>query len=142
MLKIYDLSQQFKIDDGDWESCGSTGWYCKEEREVIPEILLADHLNWQDMKRLIEAAPSGILDGFEIKKTFFFKRPYISVSVGWWPNEIGRLYQNNPHTISYRVLRKENTSISMEWILENLPADKAIQYFKDRGMSVCPIATH
>lgn len=36
-------------------------------------------------------------------------------------------------------IQKEKKNVTLEWIMEHLSADKAIQFLKERGMAVCPI---
>lgn len=142
MLKIYTVSQQFKIDDKDWQECGERGWVCREESSVAPETIRANCVDWHEMARLIETSPYGWFDGLVTDKTFFRKCPYIRAFRCGWHDEAWRFFPKDFKTISYRVLYEERSYISMEWIFEHLSADKAIQYFKERGMNVCPIATH
>ena len=142
MLKIYTVSQQFKIDDKDWQECGERGWGCIEESSVTPETIRANCVDWHEMARLIETSPYGWFDGLVTDKTFFRKRPYICAFRCRWHDEEWRFFPKDFKAISYRVLYKERSYVSMEWIFEHLSADNAIQYFKERGMNVCPIATH
>lgn len=142
MLKIYTVSQQFKIDDKDWQECGERGWVCREESSVAPETIRANCVDWHEMARLIETSPYGWFDGLVTDKTFFRKRPYIRAFRCGWHDEAWQFFPKDFKTISYRVLYEERSYVSMEWIFEHLSADKAIQYFKERGMNVCPIATH
>lgn len=142
MLKIYTVSQQFKIDDKDWQECGERGWVCREESSVATETIRANCVDWHEMARLIETSPYGWFDGLVTDKTFFRKRPYIRAFRCGWHDEAWRFFPKDFKTISYRVLYEERSYVSMEWIFEHLSADKAIQYFKERGMNICPIATH
>lgn len=142
MLKIYTVSQQFKIDDKDWQECGEKGWVCREESSVAPETFRANCVDWHEMARLIETSPYGWFDGLVTDKTFFRKRPYIRAFRCGWHDETWRFFPKDFNTISYRVLYEERSYVSMKWIFEHLSADKAVQYFKERGMNVCPIATH
>lgn len=142
MLKIYTVSQQFKIDDKDWQECGERGWACMEESSVTHETLRANCVDWQEMVRLIETSPYGWFDGLVTCKTLFLKRPYIQAFWCGRHNKTLRFFSKDFKAISYRVLYKERSYVSMEWLFEHLSADKVIQYFKERGMNVCPITTH
>lgn len=35
MLKIYNSYYMYQLDHGEWSRFGYTGWFCKEETEVI-----------------------------------------------------------------------------------------------------------
>ena len=71
-------------------------------------------------------------------KPFFRHRPYIEINT---PHclEYERYYAKDAHTISYKLIFREKKDVTLEWIMEHLSAEKAIQYFKERGMSICPI---
>jgi hypothetical protein len=42
-------------------------------------------------------------------------------------------------SISYMQTYEERKDVSLEWIIKHLPADQAIQYLKERGITTCPM---
>lgn len=143
MLKIHDVAHEFKIDDGEWVRCGCSGW-CSGDDAKIPEVLvIANAIDWELMRDRLESENADIYEGLYMAHTFFRRRPYIRAWHREWPEDsVCKLFPKDFKTISYRTTYKERRYVSVEWIFEHLHADDAIQYFKDRGMTICPIATH
>lgn len=49
------------------------------------------------------------------------------------------LFKKDFSSISIIEVNEEKKNVTIEWIMEHLSADKAIQFLKERGMAVCPI---
>lgn len=135
MLKIYDVESMFQINRQDWEPCGSNGYICLDEAEVQEELVVLDRCTFDEAYQII---PKLNLDGMYVGETLFNHRPYIVVC-GWNPATQRRFYTKNIHTISYKEVFREREHVTLEWIMKHLSSEKAIQYFKEREMSVCPI---
>ena len=66
--------------------------------------------------------------------TFFLKRPYVEIEYSW--SNIDRYYSFDSITIERHY---EPYDITLNELFEDYPADKCIQYLKERGMTACPI---
>ena len=70
--------------------------------------------------------------------TFILRRPYLHFFVEWLYEPIN-LFKKDFSSISIIEVNEEKKNVTLEWIMEHLSADKAIQFLKERGMAVCPI---
>lgn len=140
MLKIYDVRSVFQINRQKWDVCGTPGWICKDESEVGEEVIILDKMPFYHTFKAIAANPSDY-DGMFTGQTPFRHRPYIEIG-GLFRSDYVRYYAKDAHTISYKLVFREKKNVTLEWIMEHLSAEKAIQYFKERGMSICPIKSH
>lgn len=131
MLKIYDVTDYVSIDGTKWRVVGGYGYHVSDK---TPENkLIFDNITFNEA---YEYLSSHTLDGMREDTSFITKKPLIYIRYqGAWDSVAYRGF----NTISYRREFKENANVSLEWIMKNLSADKAIQYLKDRGMTVCPI---
>lgn len=137
MLKIYKTRSQFQINRQEWEACGKGGYYCKEESEVKKELVLLDKCNFADAAlEILDKQPH--FDGVYAGVTIFLHRPFIEVGE-FYRSEYKRLFAKDVHSFSYKIISEEMNHVTLEWIMQHLSAEQAIQYFKERGMSVCPI---
>lgn len=71
-------------------------------------------------------------------RTFILRRPYLHFFVEWLYEPIN-LFKKDFSSISIIEVNEEKKNVTLEWIMEHLSADKAIQFLKERGMAVCPI---
>lgn len=137
MLKIYKTRSLFQINRQKWERCGSTGYCCKEESEVKEELVLLDKCSFEDaMLKILDNLSH--FDGVYTDMTMFLHRPFIKV-YGLFSSESTRLFAKDVRSFSYKVTYEEMEYVTLEWIMRHLKAEQAIQYFKERGMNVCPI---
>ncbi len=137
MLKIYDVRSMFKINRQEWDVCGNLGWICEDESEICKEVVILDKMRFYRALETIAANPNDY-KGMSAGQTLFRHRPYIEISNPHYL-ECERYYAKDAHTISYKLVCREKEGVTLEWIMEHLSAEKAIQYFKERGMSICPI---
>ena len=137
MLKIYDVRSMFKINRQEWDVCGNLGWICEDESEICKEVVILDKMRFYRALETIAANPNDY-KGMSAGQTFFQHRPYIEISNPRYL-ECERYYAKDAHTISYKLVCQEKECVTLEWIMGHLSAEKAIQYFKERGMSICPI---
>ena len=82
--------------------------------------------------------PKLHLDGMCVGETLFNHRQYIEV-YGYSTETQRRFYAKSIHTISYKYVFREREYVTLEWIMNHLSSEQAIHYFKERGVSVCPI---
>ena len=76
------------------------------------------------------------LDGIYYTTTFLRKKPCI-VTHNWGYDD----YKKYTHfdTLSYKSVYREMPDVSLNYIMRNFPADKCIQYLKERGITTCPM---
>ena len=130
MLKVYKVHDYVSIDGAKWRQVGY-GYRIAEEK---PENNLVLYEASFDNAR--EYLSNNKLDGVWNDSTFLFRNPTIVVDYDdAWESVEYRKFKN----ISYQTIFTEWTSVTLEWIVQNLPADECIQYLKERGMTVCPI---
>lgn len=137
MLKIYKTHSLFQINRQGWERCGRGGYYCKEESEIKEELVLLNRCNFTEaVLEILDKQPR--FDGVYAGMTMFLHRPFIEVGE-FYRSEYTRLFAKDVHSFSYKVISEEMRHVTLEWIMKHLSAEQAIQYFKERGMNVCPI---
>ncbi len=69
-------------------------------------------------------------------KTAFLHKPIICLGRGYNTPLKYRHFEK----ISYKICYEEKDNITMDYVLKHFPAEQGIQYFKERGLNVCPIA--
>lgn len=135
MLKIYNVRSVFQINRQQWETCGDAGYICKDDSEIQEELVVLDKCSFD--KAFCEIY-NNCFDGLYADETPILHRPYIGVT-GRCSLRGVQYCAKDIHTISYKVIYRERKHVSIDWITKHLTADQAIQYFKERGMTVCPI---
>ena len=78
--------------------------------------------------------PNGI-PNITIGRTLFRNRPYIKILYDWFDEETYYGFDK------FRIERREEPweDATLQNIYECAPADKFIQYLKERGITACPI---
>lgn len=135
MLKIYEARSVFQINRQRWDFCGSHGWVCKDESEVQNELILLNKCDFTNARREI---CEKHLDGVYSGETTFRHRPFIAVKRSY-STECEKFFAEDVHSFSYKIIYREMNDITLEWIARHLTTDEVIRYFKERGMSMCPI---
>lgn len=131
MLKIYDVIDYISIDGADWRIVGGYG-YKATDKEVENTLVLNDLSFDEAREYLSQNTLRGVCNG----STFFLGKPTIRISYNdAWDDVEYRKFNK----MSYKREFKEWEDVSLKWIIENLSADKCIQYLKERGMTACPI---
>lgn len=136
MLKIYDVRSVFQINRQQWEACGDAGYACKDDSEVQEERIILDKCPFS---KAFQEIYNNYLNEIYANETLILHRPYIGV-VGCCRSRGSRYFADDVHTVSYKIIYRERECVSIDWITKHLTAEQAIQYFKDRGMTVCPIS--
>lgn len=111
------------------------GWFCKEESEVIDLKTILKDASFEQAFEHFEKKPDHNIFS---SRTFILHRPYLHLCKEWLAEPID-LFQKDFSSISIIEINEEKKDVTLEWIMEHLPADKAIQFLKERGMAVCPI---
>lgn len=131
MLKIYNVDSYVSINGAKWCRVGNTG-YCASSEDLCEDLII-DNLGFAaTYKFLFQHHP----DGLWLDTTLFGHRPVICIS---YFRAEGAVRYKNFYSFSYKVVYKEWSDVTLNWIMNRLSADDAIQYMKDRGMAVCPV---
>lgn len=135
MLEIYDVINYVCVDGGGWGEISNSidfekYWLvCKED--ISGTDLILDHVCFEEAYEYLR---NNSFRGIQVSKTFFTKKPKISVrfAVYDW-TDITKCKE-----FSLRTVYSRKPGITLDWIMKHLEADTAIQYLTERGMGVCP----
>ena len=135
MLKIYQIHNYVSIDGSDYRRVvGSFLADCQcvalEDCEIKYALL---NRTFDDT---YECLKSHKLDGLWNDTTFWTRKPIIRVRYADAYDDVVYRYFKS---ISYIQTYEEWKDVSLEWIINHLPADQAIQYLKERGITACPM---
>ena len=136
MLKIYDPIYFVSIDDGPLERLENpfdTDWFVTDKDLPAKELLL-DNVSFQEAYDYLR---DNYISGARTCTTFFKDKPQLSLV---YFNTIDRKYIKKCEGFCLRAENRLRKNVTLDWILKHLEADQAIQYFKERGMEICPIA--
>lgn len=128
MLKVYSVSHYVSIDGCKWYSVGRYGQTMFDDSES-KEIII-DNGSFDEWYKYLQA---NSLPGIYSRKTFFTKKPCI-VTHEWSYDSYAKY--TNFNTLVYKTVYKELKNASLAHVMKNFPADKCIQYLKERG---CPM---
>lgn len=130
MLKVYNVVSYVSIDGAKWCSVGHPGYCCTDEDCGVKLIL--DNASFAEAREYLS---NNFLDGVCNSATFWRLKPTITVRYrDAWD---GVTYKNFS-TISYKIVYTEDKNVTLGWMMEHLPAEKVIQYLKERGITTCP----
>ena len=130
MLKVYVVKSWYKVDDEQWKRGSRHGYMIREE--TTEEGKLHFHkASWD------EVYDKSNLADIWVGQTLFRRRPYIEVHHGW--DDTRRFYRGDFREFTYMDSYDEWKECSLEWIMKHASAEQAIQYMKERGMTVCPM---
>jgi hypothetical protein len=133
MLKVYRVKYYISIDGGEWRKVDDRcyPYVLRDDQEpmsqCIPTMTFAECYDYLQDNHLI-----GVRRDKDI-----FKRPHIRIMYNWSYDTWESYMKFN--TIDYRWVFEECTSMTLAEIFDNFPADKCIQYLKERGITTCPI---
>jgi len=138
MLKVYETTYYYRLNNtGDWIKVGGTG-ELMEDRDGLPnEEIIFDSWSWQDVMDYLKVKN---LCGFYLEKTLVRKIPYFTCSnVDSYYGPYDAFSQKDFETFTYKRVYTENKDASLWYIMKQFPAEKCIQYLKERGITTCPI---
>lgn len=130
MLKVYTVKSYVSINGGDWQRVGFSGYTMTDDNPIEKVIL-----NNATFDECYEYIKDHNLDGIWLDSTLFRNRPIIYIGKNFYDAH----RYNHFNTISYKYVYEEWKDVPLNYIMEYFPADKCIQYLKERGMSACPI---
>ena len=134
MLKIYDPIYSVSIDGGPWERLEDpfdTNQFVTDEDLPETELLL-DDVSFQEA---YDYLCDNYISGARTCSTVFKGKPQLSLL---YFNTIDRKYIKKCEEFWLRAENRLRENVTLDWILKHLEADQAIQYFKERGMEICP----
>lgn len=132
MLKVYSVWDYVSIDGADWRAVGSHGYMVTDEEQKNKIIL--DNVSFTEAYEYLQ---DNYLDGVENETSSILKKSIISVE---YHNELFPVSYRKFDTMSYKR-EFEEFNASVKWLMQRLSAEQFIQYFKERGMNVCPLNT-
>ena len=136
MLKIYKVHNYVSIDGADWREV-VWSWYMPTEKKASSEPIKTEYfLNNASFEEAYAYLQNSPLDGLGPSTTYWREKPRIWVR---YDDAWDTVSYKHFNTISYKREYKEWTDVSLQWIMENLPADTTIQYLKERGITTCPM---
>lgn len=103
------------------------------------KVILVEKLNHETIEEvytfdeIIKNNAAG-LNYIVVGKNWLFKRPYVKIEYSWGYEKL--YYQFNTLTVKKYY---KPYDITMSELFDSFPADKCIQYLKERGMTACPI---
>lgn len=135
MLEIYDPIYSVSINGGPFEPVvGSfdNHWFVSDKDLPKTELLL-DNVSFVEA---YEWLGNNYVPGVRPCKTIFKGKPQISLQYSS-KYEPAYVTEKKCKTFSLHAEIKLHPGVTMEWIMKCLPANQAIQYFIERGMSIC-----
>lgn len=133
MLQAYDWNLEIAFDNSHWEDTRYAGWSL-ENREMPEEVIILEKASFSDVVNyMIEMN----IPCFHIDYTIFKRRPYIRYHRRYTMEEDERIFEKDCKKISCRMVYKKK-EVTLKEIFNNCPAEQAIQYMKERGLTNCP----
>ena len=135
MLHIYKKSTWLVVN-GELEvrlQYGSS--VLRDESETDGDYIIKD-ATWHDMYQHSQSDDWKWMFAY---KTFWKKIPYLIPSATYWDESPPRFFEDDTTRFSVVNLYVLDKYYSMQDIMKVSNADRAIQWFKERGMAVCPM---
>lgn len=134
MLHAYEYNLEILWEDCDeWEDTGYSGLTLEEEKTSKQDIVLKN-ANFDDV---IKYMKSTSIPCFHVDYTLFKHERFIRYHRRYYMQEDEKLFKNDIKNISIRMIYQKK-KITLQELFEEFPAEQAIQYIKERGLSVCP----
>lgn len=131
MLKVYRVYNCVSVDGADWREVGQGGYKISDEEDETKFIL--ENASFDEVREYLSQYR---LDGVWNDATLFRGKPQVAVDYdGAWDDVRYRKFD----TMSYKQVYKEWHGVPLRWLMDHASAEQAIQYLKDRGITVCPI---
>ena len=131
MLKVYRVKYYVSVDGGEWRQVGNSGYSITDKE--LSELVIIDNASFVDAREFLKNTPCF---GVYNNETFFRHKPIIMIK---YNDALEQVVYRNFNTLSYKIVYKEWTNVSMQWLIEHASADQCIQYLKERGMTSCPM---
>lgn len=135
MLQMYYASTYLLVGDQRFKINRSSS-FIRDDQLDEGEFLLKD-ATWGETKAKIE---NGELSSIMYSATTFWKkRPYISAAGYYCDDDIPKFFENEETRFSVVRVYVLDEYYTMEDVMKHASADQAVQWFKERGLSVCPL---
>lgn len=115
------------------EDTGYSGLTLEEEKTSKQDIVLKN-ANFDDVIRYMKRTS---ISCFHVDYTLFKHEPFTRYHRRYYMQEDEKLFKNDIKNISIRMIYQKK-KITLQELFEEFPAEQAIQYIKERGLSVCP----
>lgn len=135
MLKIYDSIYSVSINGGQFKQVSGffdTDWFVGDEDLPETEVLL-DNVSFIEAYEWLK---NHYVSGARPCTTIFKGRPQISLRYRYSMYDSVGITEKKCKKFSILIERKLRAGVTIEWISRNLPANQAIQYFIERGISI------
>lgn len=131
MLKVYHYYASVSIDGADWRKIDRAHTITDEEPS---DMLIWDNVSFDEVRELLK---QHSVIGMHNSHTLFRKKPTIEIRFedAW----LTPVEYKHFKTLSYKIEYKEWKDVPLQWLMEHSPADKVIQYLKERGINTCPM---
>ena len=133
MLQAYDWHLEIAFDNSRWEDTGYTGWSL-EDREMPQEEIILKKASFSDVVNYMMKIN---IPCFHIDYTFLKHQPYIRYHRRYYMEEDERIFEKHNKKFSCRMVYKKK-EVTLKEIFDSCPAEQAIQYMKERGLTTCP----
>ena len=131
MLKVFYERHYISVNDNDWRLLGRTNEVIVDEE--VEDQLVFENISFGECRKYIEKhSPLRMYNS----QTAILHKPLICFIDSWYLEPIRYKHFEK---ISYKICYEEKENITMEYVLKHFPAEQGMQYFKERGLSVCPI---
>lgn len=126
MLKAYKVRTNISVDGQPMKSIFRIGYGLTEDE--LPRTVTT---TWSFQDCFDQKVPTPAI---KTDVTLFRKRPYVNVEYEW--DDVDRYYNFDSIVVERRY---EPYDITLNELFKEYSAEEAIQYLKDRGMTICPI---
>ena len=135
MLQLYDKTIYLVVGDRAIKLARHHN-IIRDDEFVLDETPL-ENATWEQTKRAIENHQLSHL--MYVGKTFWRKRPYISAVVCPLDGPAPKFFQDDSVRFSVYCIYVQDECYTMNDVIKHARADQAVQWFKERGMTVCPM---
>lgn len=108
----------------------------RDDQLVDGDFLLHD-ASWTETKEAIDNG--GLVHLMYAGRTFWKKRSYISASGYFYDDNIPKFFEDNTTRFSVVRVYVLDKHYTMNDVMKHAHADQAVQWFKERGLAVCPM---
>lgn len=135
MLHLYKRSTYLIVNGEPHTKLQYNVTVLRDDSEPDGEFLIKD-ATWQEMFR---HAQTDDRKWMYADKTFWKKIPYLAPSAIYWDEIAPKFFEDDTTRFSVVHTYVLDKYYSMQDIMKVSNADLAIQWFKERGMAVCPL---
>lgn len=110
--------------------------YIRDDKLDDGEFLIQD-ATWSEMKQAVENGKLAHL--MYVGETFWKKRPYISAAGYHLDVDVPKYFEDDETRFSVICVYVLDKHYTMNDVMKHARADQAVQWFKERGLAVCPM---